>query len=109
MKALEKDRARRYNSPADLTADIERFLTNQPVVARPPSTAYRTSRFVRRHPFGVAVASIAVIVLLAFAVTMRIEAERIAEQAQAKERIADFLKDLFRVPDPRGARGHEIT
>jgi len=115
MKALEKDRARRYSSAADLAADIERYLTNQPIEARPPSTAYRVGRFVRRHRFGVAVAS-GVVVLLAFAVAMAIQAGRIAQerdrasdQARAKERIADFLKDLFKVPDPSRARGNSIT
>jgi serine/threonine protein kinase len=114
MKALEKDRARRYSSAADLAADIERYLTNQPIEARPPSTAYRVGRFVRRHRFGVAVAS--AVVLLAFAVAMTIQAGRIAQerdrasdQARAKERIADFLKDLFKVPEPSRARGNSIT
>src|SRR5262249_52040556 len=86
------------------------------IEARPPSTVYRTGRFVRRHLFGVAVASAGVLVLVAFAVAMAIQAGRIArerdrvsEEAQAKERIADFLKDLFKVADPRLARGNTVT
>jgi hypothetical protein len=56
MRALEKDRARRYRSPAELALDIGRHLRDEPVLARAPSMAYRVSKFVRRHRVGVAVA-----------------------------------------------------
>ncbi len=49
MKALEKDRARRYASAAELAADVQRHLDSVPVVARPPSLAYATSRWIKRH------------------------------------------------------------
>ncbi len=55
MKALEKDRTRRYGSPAELAADIDRYLHHQPIVARPPSTVYKAKKFVRRHRVGVGV------------------------------------------------------
>ena len=49
MKALEKDRTRRYETANGFAADVRRHLENQPVVARPPGTGYLLSRFVRRH------------------------------------------------------------
>lgn len=49
MKALEKDRRRRYETAADMARDVKRFLDQQPVVARPPSSWYRFSRFARRN------------------------------------------------------------
>lgn len=49
MKSLEKDRRRRYETAADLARDVQRYLDQQPVVARPPSSWYRFSRFVRRN------------------------------------------------------------
>jgi serine/threonine protein kinase/tetratricopeptide (TPR) repeat protein len=49
MKCLEKDRARRYDTASGLARDIERFLDDEPVQARPPTTAYRLQKFVRRH------------------------------------------------------------
>ncbi len=52
MKALEKDRTRRYDSPADLAADLRRHLGNEPVLASPPSTACRLSRRDRRDDRG---------------------------------------------------------
>ncbi len=49
MKALEKDRNRRYESPTSLAADLERYLTDEPVAAGPPTVLYRLSKFARRR------------------------------------------------------------
>lgn len=49
MKALEKDRKRRYQTASGFAADVERYLSNEPVVARPPSVAYRFSKLLRRN------------------------------------------------------------
>ncbi len=49
MRALEKNRARRYESASQLAADVQRHLSGEPVVAAPPSVAYRVSKFVRKH------------------------------------------------------------
>ena len=49
MKALEKDRDRRYQTANGLGMDIQRYLTNEPVVARPPSRLYRLQKLVRRN------------------------------------------------------------
>ena len=49
MKCLEKDRTRRYATANGLAADIQRHLSQEPVVACPPSTAYRLEKFTRRN------------------------------------------------------------
>ena len=49
LKALEKDRSRRYGSPSDFAADIGRYLKNEPVLAVPASAAYRARKFARRY------------------------------------------------------------
>jgi serine/threonine protein kinase/tetratricopeptide (TPR) repeat protein len=49
MKALEKDRTRRYETANGLAADVQRYLSNEPVTARPPSTVYRFQKLVRRN------------------------------------------------------------
>ncbi len=49
MKALEKERARRYETANGLALDIQRYLTNEPVMARPPSRIYRLQKLVRRN------------------------------------------------------------
>jgi non-specific serine/threonine protein kinase/serine/threonine-protein kinase len=48
-KALEKDKSRRYDSAAEMAADIRRYLTDDPITARPPSVAYQLQKFTRRH------------------------------------------------------------
>ncbi|MES2597747.1 MAG: bifunctional serine/threonine-protein kinase/formylglycine-generating enzyme family protein [Verrucomicrobiota bacterium] len=58
MRALEKDRLRRYQTAAEMAADLQRHLDNQPVMARPPSLGYKAGRWLRRHRRGVAVASL---------------------------------------------------
>jgi eukaryotic-like serine/threonine-protein kinase len=49
LKAIEKDRRRRYDTPADLAADVRRHLADEPVLARPPSAVYQLRKFARRH------------------------------------------------------------
>src|SRR5262249_58948415 len=68
MKALEKDRTRRYETANGLVADIHRFLRNEPVTAAAPSTAYRLRKFVRRNRTPV-LAATAIVVLLVGGVT----------------------------------------
>ena len=63
MRALEKDRTRRYGSASDLAADLRRHLANIPVLAGPPSTSYRVAKFVSRHRLGVATAATLVVLL----------------------------------------------
>ncbi len=64
MRALEKDRGRRYASASELAADIERFLNDDPVHAGPPSQAYRAAKFVRRHRGAVAASAALLLSLL---------------------------------------------
>src|SRR5262249_37144124 len=78
MKALEKERSRRYATPLDFAADIERHLRNEPVVARPPSATYRLRKYVRRHLAPVMVGSGVLVLLLAFAALQAVQAHRTA-------------------------------
>ncbi|HKD38284.1 MAG TPA: serine/threonine-protein kinase, partial [Pirellulales bacterium] len=64
MKALEKDRSRRYDTASDLAQDLERFLNQQPVEACPPSTRYRLRKFLRRNRGPVLAVALLVLVLL---------------------------------------------
>jgi len=116
MKALEKDRTRRYGSPAEMAADIDRFLSHQPIVARPPSASYRARKFVRRHRIGVGAAGTLAIVLIAFSITTALQARRIARErdranreAETSKQVSNFLVDLFRVSDPSEAKGNSVT
>jgi non-specific serine/threonine protein kinase/serine/threonine-protein kinase len=116
MKALEKDRARRYDSPTSLAADITRYLTDEPVLATPPSVSYRANKFVKRHKVAVLAATTVFFMLIALAVSMTVQAVRIARErdranreAAAAKNVSDFLIGLFNVSDPSQARGNTIT
>src|SRR4029077_4830749 len=56
LMAMRKEPSRRYSSVGQFSADIQRHLEGLPVIARKDTVAYRTSKFVKRHPFGVAAA-----------------------------------------------------
>jgi len=116
MAALRKEPERRYPSVAQLIDDVERYLAGRPVTARPDTLVYRTSKFVRRHKLAVGLAVSALLLLVAFAATMTIQAGLIArerdranQQARTAERTAEFLVELFEVSDPGQARGSTIT
>jgi eukaryotic-like serine/threonine-protein kinase len=109
MKALEKDRNRRYGSPSELAADLNRYLKNLPVEARPASTAYRIRKYIRRHRAAVAVASSLVLLLISFAVVQALQLRRIIRERDRANRITDFMTRMFRVSDPSEARGNSVT
>jgi eukaryotic-like serine/threonine-protein kinase len=64
MKALEKDRNRRYETANGFGQDVQRYLADEPVLACPPSTAYRLGKFLRRHKRPVLAAALVVLALL---------------------------------------------
>jgi eukaryotic-like serine/threonine-protein kinase len=116
LKALEKDRSRRYASVAELAADIARYLRNEPVAAHPPSTAYSVRKYIRRHGVGVAIAAVGVFLLAGFAVVQSIELRHIAKardratrERDRADRIAEFMTGMFKLPDTDEARGSTIT
>jgi WD40 repeat protein/tRNA A-37 threonylcarbamoyl transferase component Bud32 len=65
MKALEKERTRRYQTASGFAADIRRHLAHEPVVAAPPSRVYRVGKFVRKYRGGVIAAGLVLLALLA--------------------------------------------
>lgn len=76
MKALEKERARRYETASAMARDVERYLTDQPVEACPPSRLYRLRKFGRRNKTAIATAATIVLILLAATVVSAWQAVR---------------------------------
>jgi len=116
LKALEKERSRRYSSPSDLAGDIERYLHNEPVLAVPPSLAYRSGKFVRRHRLAVAASAVVALAVFGLIASLVIGSARVARErdranreAQAAERVSDFLVGAFAISDPDESRGNKIT
>jgi serine/threonine protein kinase/Flp pilus assembly protein TadD len=99
MKCLEKDRTRRYATADALAEDIQNYMRDRPVVAGPPSRAYRINKFVRRNWMALGVSAIVLGAVLAVAGTigwaMRDAAARRADSDRAKvARDADALGQI---------------
>jgi eukaryotic-like serine/threonine-protein kinase len=116
MKALERDRARRYGAPSELAADIRRYLNHEPVEARPASASYRLRKYVRRNRVAAAVVAGLVLLLAAFSVLQALQLRRITRERDRATherdratRITDFMTGMFKVSDPGEARGNSVT
>ena len=137
-KALEKDKNRRYQSASDFAADIRRYLSDQPIAARPMTTMYQLRKFTRRNKAFVASVAVAFVLLSAallsvtlernravraerhagqqqkLAEVQRAEAETQSAEAQRQAAIAqavnDFLNnDLLAAVDPLKQQGRDVT
>jgi tetratricopeptide (TPR) repeat protein len=98
MKALEKDRTRRYGSPMELAADIGRYLRDEPVTARPAGAAYRVEKYVRRHKALVAGTAAVFVVLVAGVIASTweaVKARRAEAQAKQQSAIARAVNDFL--------------
>lgn len=94
MKAMEKSRERRYESAAALSSDVERYLSDKPIEARPPGKLYLVSKFIRRNRLAIYTGSAFFLLIMAAAVIsiwLALQA-RNAEKV-ARERLVSALKD----------------
>jgi non-specific serine/threonine protein kinase/serine/threonine-protein kinase len=109
MKALERDRARRYGAPSEFAADIRRYLNHEPVEARPASAGYRLRKYTRRHRVALGVGAGLVMLLTAFTALQTQELRRTTRERDRANRITDFMTGMFKVADPNEARGNSVT
>jgi serine/threonine protein kinase len=100
MKALEKDRNRRYDTPGSFAEDVERYLRREAILARPPSTAYKLKKFVQRNRAAVltglamAAALLGVAALAVWQAGVATRAKQEALAAAAAERAAKELAQV---------------
>jgi len=115
LRAMEKERERRYASVGDLAADIRRHLQEEPVLARPPRTGYRIRKWVRRNKIAT-VAGLSVVLALSVGLTAAtyglfearratLEAERDAATAR---QVSSFVAGMFEVSSPEMSLGEEL-
>ena len=103
VKALKKSPAERYANAALLADDLQRYLKNEPVTARPDTARYRFAKFVRRHRFGVAVGAVFTTVLSVSIGVALWEANRAQRQSVQAEGLIEFmLGDLRKKLQPVG-------
>jgi tetratricopeptide (TPR) repeat protein len=107
-KALEKEKDRRYQTAAELAADIRHYLKDEPIVARPASTFYQLKKFTRRNRVlvgGVAATFVALVLGLITTLWQAVEARGEATRALT---IKTFLSDTLAATD-FAAAGHRLT
>jgi serine/threonine protein kinase/tetratricopeptide (TPR) repeat protein len=116
MRALRKEPQHRYGSVEQLAADVRRYLSREPVVARQGNWLYYSQRFVRRHTFGVTAGGLFILVIIGFAIAMSIQAQRIAaerdkaeNESQSAQAVSDFMIGVFSAADPYDTLGKEKT
>jgi serine/threonine protein kinase/tetratricopeptide (TPR) repeat protein len=116
MRCLEKDRTRRYQTASALVQDIQHYLTDQPIEARPATRVYRIRKFIRRNKIGVLTGTaiaIALVIGIALATMGLVQARHQADiantQAARSDQVAQFLKDMLDGAGPSVARGRDAT
>ena len=95
LKAMEKDRGRRYPTAFEFAADIKRHMAYQPVVAGPPSRLYRLSKFVRRNRVGVAASIVVLVAVTAGLTGMAWQRARAQNEARLAGNVIQMLGDIF--------------
>ena len=103
MKALEKDRSRRYETANGLAMDIRRYLAGEPVFAAPPSASYRLQKLVRRHKGAVAAGSLIAASLLVGVVGFAWQARVAKARADELEQVSKFQAAMLGQVDPAEA------
>jgi eukaryotic-like serine/threonine-protein kinase len=109
MKAIERDRNRRYETANALALDLERHLEHKPVTARPPTLGYTAAKFVRRNRLGVSVLATAAVALVVGVIGITRERDRSAQEAAKARAISGFLVDLLKSADPWQGGGRQTT
>jgi serine/threonine protein kinase len=116
LRAIEKDRSRRYDTANTLATDLQRYLNDEPVIARPPSRAYRVRKFVARHRVAVSAAAAILLLIIAAGVVILAQSARVArerdraasEAAKAKS-INEFLEQMLSSANPYGTGNRSVS
>ena len=108
MRALQKEPGDRYQTAAELSDDVARYLTGRPVSARRTSLAYRSGKFVKRHAKGLTAAAAVVLLAAAFVVQNSLHARGLAVERDRAQASLSFLVSLFEASDPDKAKGDKL-
>jgi serine/threonine-protein kinase len=116
LKALRSEPSRRYASAAALSEDVGRHLDGEPIHARPDAWTYRAGKFVQRHMWSIAAATVFLVVLLASTAFSLLEAQAARAASQLADREAkdaaaenDFLISTFESVNPFNTQGTKIS
>jgi tetratricopeptide (TPR) repeat protein len=130
MKALEKDRNRRYETANGLARDIQRYLHDEPVQACPPSAGYKLKKFARRNKAALAMATLITVALVIAVAVLAVSNMRIAQEKREKDEalnrataselqavtqahratiVADLLQEMLASANPEAGKGAAFT
>lgn len=105
-KALDKDKDRRYQSVADLSADIRRYLGNQPISARPPSMIYKSTKFVRRNT-GLTIS--AAVIMVIFTIGAGFTITQWIQRTEARQLALDNMLTTLKEMDVQKGEGPALA
>src|SRR6266852_3478382 len=109
MKAMEKDRTRRYETANGLALDVQRFLAHEPVSARPPSRLYKFQKIVRRNRLlFIGIGVIATLLVVSLIVVSASLAHERQSQHEAKL-VKQFLEEMLKGLDPSLVKGRDTA
>ncbi len=116
LKALQKEPENRYTSVEHLVDDIDRYLNNYPVRARPEKLSYQLRKFIRRNRLPLSFSILFIITIIGFSISLAIksvqiekEKQRAIEEAKLSQQTTDFLIEIFSASDPNVNAGKQQT
>jgi hypothetical protein len=109
MKALEKDRARRYETANGLALDVQRFLADEVISARPPSSLYRFQKVLQRNKLLFTCVSLIAGFFVAGLIIVSMSFARERQSRRESQQVTLFLTDMLQGVGPSAARGRDTT
>jgi serine/threonine-protein kinase len=115
-KALKKEPRERYASVSAFAEDLQRYMRDEPIHARPDTFVYRAAKFVRRHRMAVSLATAVVLAVVAGLIgtllqarTARLQRDAAIRERDRANRVTDFMISTFKVPDPAQSNANNLT
>jgi tetratricopeptide (TPR) repeat protein len=115
-KALKKNPHERYASVSAFIEDLQRYLSHEPIHARPDTLLYRAAKFVRRHRMAVSLATAVVLAIVAGLIgtlvqarTARLQRDAAIRERDRAKRVTDFMISTFKVSDPAQSNVNNLT
>jgi serine/threonine protein kinase/Flp pilus assembly protein TadD len=109
LKAIDKDRVRRYDTANAFAMDLRRYLVGEPVLAAPPGTTYRMRKFVHRHKAAVAATFLVAVALVLGIIGTTVGLVRAERERRAADKVAEFMTDILEGVGPQVARGRDTA
>lgn len=109
MKAMEKDRTRRYETAIGIALDVQRYLADEPILARPPSRVYKFRKLVVRNKLLFGCIGIAAFLMIASLIAVSASLAKERRSSLKSQQVTKFLEDMLQGVGPSVARGRDTT